>query len=370
MKRASILLFASTALAVAAYSEDTPFQADSSRGARLFESLSCAKCHAVNGSGGRLAPDLGRLADRNFTPASMAATMWNHAPTMWSAMKAQDLSPGEINEQAAADLFAYFYSTRFFEKPGDAARGKRVFADRGCAACHGLTREVQPGVPAVSRWEDLNRPMALTEAMWNHMPRMLSAGGTRRSAWPELGAQDLSDMLVYLRNLPESRARTAVFDVSLGANGAALYRSKGCAGCHQPDSALAIRIQGQTLTDLAAAMWNHAPKMVAAGAKPVQFQAGEMREVLSYLWARRFFEDSGDPSRGRRVFAAKHCADCHQSATGAAPKLIGRGRTFTGPSMVAALWRHGGPRCCKRCNRAASPGHASTPPICKASSLI
>ena len=39
----------------------------------------------------------------------------------------------------AADLFAYFYSARFFEKPGDAARGKRAFAVRGCSNCHGLT---------------------------------------------------------------------------------------------------------------------------------------------------------------------------------------------------------------------------------------
>ena len=36
--------------------------------------------------------------------------------------------PGDLNEQAAADLFAYFYSARFFEMPGDAARGKRAFS--------------------------------------------------------------------------------------------------------------------------------------------------------------------------------------------------------------------------------------------------
>jgi mono/diheme cytochrome c family protein len=132
MNRAPILLIAAAALASIAYAQGAPFRADSNRGARLFGELSCATCHNVTGRGGHSAPDLGRLADRNFTPASLAATMWNHAPAMWSAMSASGLHAGDVDEQAAADLFAYFYSMRFFEKPGDGARGKRTFAPRGC----------------------------------------------------------------------------------------------------------------------------------------------------------------------------------------------------------------------------------------------
>lgn len=341
MNRAPILLAAQAALALTALAQGPPLQADSNRGAQLFGELSCAKCHNVNGRGGNTAPDLGRLADRSFTPAALAATMWNHAPAMWSAMSARGVHAGEVDQKAAADLFAYFYSTRFFEKPGDAARGKRDFADRGCAGCHGLTQEIRPGVPSVSSWENLNHPIALAEAMWNHMPRMLAATGAKRVAWPELSAQDLADLLVYLRNLPSTRGNTPLFDITSGDNGAALFRSKGCVGCHASDSALAIRIKGKTVTELAAEMWNHAPKMLAAGAKPLPFQPGEMRELLSYLWARQFFEDSGDPARGKRVFSAKHCADCHQGSAGAAPKILGSGQTFTSPLMVAALWRHG-----------------------------
>jgi len=336
-----MVLLAAVFLAFTAHAQSPPFQADSNRGARLFGELSCAKCHNVNGRGGNTAPDLGRLADRNFTPASLAATMWNHAPAMWSAMSARGVHAGDVDEQVAADLFAYFYSMRYFEKPGDAARGKRAFTDRGCAGCHGLTQEIHPGMPPVSRWENLNHPVALAQAMWNHFPRMLAAAGSKRLAWPELSAQDLSDLLVYLRNLPSTRSQAAVFDVTAGENGVALYSSKGCAGCHQSATALANRIKGRTLTELAAEMWDHAPKIAAAGAAPVQFQPGEMRELLSYLWARQFFEDSGDAARGRRVFVSKHCADCHQNASAAAPKLTGGSQTFSGPSMVAALWRHG-----------------------------
>ncbi len=173
----------------------------------------------MNGRGGNAAPDLGRLADRGFTPAALAATMWNHAPAMWSAMSAREIRARDLNPQAAADLFAYFYSTRFFEKAGDAARGKRVFADRGCARCHGLTKEIQPGIPPVSRWENLNHPIALAEAMWNHMPRMLAATGAKRVAWPELSAQGLADLLVYLRNLPSTQGNAPFFDITSGEDG-------------------------------------------------------------------------------------------------------------------------------------------------------
>src|ERR1700685_2627145 len=77
--------------------------ADSARGAQLFEMLACVQCHSINGKGGTAAPDLGRRIDRNFTPAALAATMWNHAPTMWAAMRARNIELGDLSEQAAAD---------------------------------------------------------------------------------------------------------------------------------------------------------------------------------------------------------------------------------------------------------------------------
>jgi cytochrome c2 len=316
--------------------------ADSERGAKLFDGLACVQCHSVNGKGATVGPDLGRLADRNFTPATLAATMWNHAPTMWASMRERGVKPGELDEQAARDLFAYFYSARFFEKPGDAGRGKQVFTQRNCAQCHGLSEVVQAGAPPVAGWHSLNSPFALAEAMWNHLPRMSAAADAKRVALPQLEAQDLVDLLVYLRNLPALRDKQqGGFQTTSGANGEALFQSKGCANCHKAGTVLANRIKGNTLTEIAAAMWNHAPKMTAAGAPAVQFAPGEMRELLSYLWAKQFFESSGDAAHGKRVFNSKRCATCHDDASSGAPKLQGAGNAFSAATMVAALWHHG-----------------------------
>ncbi len=42
-------------------------------------------------------------------------------------MQKAGIEKPEITDQSAADLFAYFVAARFFEPPGDAARGKHDF---------------------------------------------------------------------------------------------------------------------------------------------------------------------------------------------------------------------------------------------------
>jgi cytochrome c2 len=333
--KGTIVFFLLTAIAGRA----ADYLADSVRGGQLFETLSCVQCHSVNGHGGSTGPDLGRMVDRGFTPATLAATMWNHAPKMWSAMRQQGVHAGVMNEKDAANLFAYFYSARFFEQPGDAARGKRAFNSRGCSNCHGLKEGLLPRIRPVSQWESLGDPVALTEAMWNHAPTMLAEARLKEQVWPTLTAQDLSDILVYLRNLPFPPSKPPVFQIGSDADGEAVFRARGCAGCHPSVTELSVRTRGKTLTEVAAAMWNHEPIMSKAGATPTRFAPDEMRDLLGYLWAQQFFQDAGIAAAGRRVFVAKRCASCHDEAGGKAPKLAGGG--FNGSSMVSALWRHG-----------------------------
>jgi cytochrome c551/c552 len=162
----------------------------------------------------------------------------------------------------------------------------------------------------------------------------------KRLPWPKLNGQELSDLLVYVRNLSGVRQKPGVFEITGGENAEAIFKSKGCAECHANFSKLAVAMQTGTLTETAAEMWNHSNKHASpTPAPPAHFDSGEMRELLSGLWAQRFFEDAGDAGAGKRVFVTKHCAICHEDASIGAPKLTGG--SYTGSAMVAALWHHG-----------------------------
>jgi hypothetical protein len=63
----------------------------------------------------------------------------------------------------------------------------------------------------------------------------------RSLSWPELTSQDLTDLLVYLRNLPDMRDAAVRVEISSGAEGAALFRSRGFEGCHTGSVALPVR---------------------------------------------------------------------------------------------------------------------------------
>jgi cytochrome c5 len=101
---------------------------------------------------------------------------------------------------------------------------------------------------------------------------------------------------------------------------------------------LAPRLRGKTLTDIAADMWNHAPKMAQP---PPRLERDEMRQIVSYLWTQEIFHESGSAVEGKKVFAAKNCATCHNDPSSGAPRLSGRQGAFSAISMMSTLWRHG-----------------------------
>jgi mono/diheme cytochrome c family protein len=320
----------------------TVFEADARRGADLFASEMCLRCHSVNGQGGRLAPDLGRRADRDYTPAALASLMWNHAPQMWKAARAEMIQLPPLSEAQAADLFAYFYSARYFEKPGDAARGKRLFTDKRCASCHEIAGG-GPGKP-VGEWESLSDPVMLLTRIWNHTSQMRAAFAEKRIAWPQFTAQEMTDLLVYVQNLPHTRSTVMEFSVTPPEAGKALFESKGCADCHRGKLALEGRLGNTTLTGVAAAMWNHSHEMLQM---PPALSDDEMRRIVSYVWAKQFFAEQGNVGRGKRIFAQKTCAGCHNDPASGAPSLARGKEAYSPVAMVSALWRHG-PRMLER----------------------
>jgi Cytochrome c len=339
-----MLLLLTISLTVAR--SQTVSSADSQRGERLLETESCLQCHSINGKGAKVAPDLGKQIGRDYTPALFAAAMWNHAPAMWTAMERRGVQIKPMEPQAAADLFAYFYSMRFFDRPGDAGRGKQLFAQRHCAGCHGISTSGAAGATPVLAWASLSDPIALAAAMWNHSANMGRAFAAQKISRPVLTGQNLSDILVYVRNLPGRPQGGIHLAAENSEDGEKLFASKGCAQCHVGRLALGPRLQGKTPVDIAVDMWNHQPKMAQP---PPNLAPEEMRGIVSYLWVQEVVQAGGNAVSGKKVFAAKRCAACHEDASSGAPNLANRPGTFSAVSMVSTLWRHG-PRMLERMN--------------------
>jgi mono/diheme cytochrome c family protein len=310
---------------------------DERHGEQLFESEQCIQCHSVNGRGGTSAPDLARRIDRGYTPTVMATLMWNHAPQMWASMKKQGITKTSLSPEAAADLFDYFVSARYFERPGDAARGKELFASKRCADCHGITKSPNAMAPPVAKWDSLSDPVVLVQQMWNHGAEMREELAKRKIPRPNLTGQDLTDMLLYLQNLPETRHLAANFTLPTGDTGEKLFESKGCAECHTGKLSLETLLKNQTLTQIAADMWDHQANMKNS---PTLSQ-DEMRQILSFIWAKQYFQGEGNAVRGKRVFAEKSCATCHHDPSSGAPGLAKGKGAHSDITMVSALWEHG-----------------------------
>ncbi len=257
---------------------------------------------------------------------------------MWAAFGRRGLALPEVNEQQVADLFAYFFSTGYFDAPGDARRGRELFRVKRCGDCHGINSPLHPLAKPVAAWPSLDDPVALAQSMWNHSREMASALGARRIPNPSLTSRDLSDILAYSQSLPGRRGRQAPLTVTSSETGQALYRAKGCAGCHTGELALEERPTRYGFTEFAAAMWNH-PWKTPNILQPLSYD--EMSGLVGYLVSRQFFEERGDIERGRQVYAKKKCGACHDKASSGAPRLSRMKGRMTSYGMVAALWRHG-----------------------------
>ena len=170
---------------------------------------------------------------------------------------------------------------------------------------------------------------------------MRAALAARKLAWARLTGQQLTDVLAYLQDLPETRAVTRALPLPPAGAGEQLFQSKGCANCHSgvkaPEnlmkndsraatsmwkrsrsSGLQDRLMNQTVTDIAADMWNHLPKMKQP---PPAMAPEEMREIVAYIWTRQCFTGRGNAANGRKIFNEKHCAACHEDLSSGAPKL-------------------------------------------------
>lgn len=178
--------------------------ASASRGAKVFESKSCIVCHSVNGEAGKVGPELGPTHKLPPTLAQFAGEMWNHSPEMFRAMKAQGIDRPSFEKQEIADVMAYLNSFRYFEPTGTARVGATVFAERGCARCHGTNAEGTASGHVLRGRGDVYNSVSLATSLWSHGPAMYREAKKLSVAWPRLEDSDLGDLIAFL-NSPQEK---------------------------------------------------------------------------------------------------------------------------------------------------------------------
>jgi mono/diheme cytochrome c family protein len=329
---------------------------DPVEGSRFFVTKGCVVCHAVDGEGGKIGPDLGRVSTGQ-TLLGIAAAMWNHSPRMTERIKEVRVPRPKLTPEEMGDLFAFLNYTGYFDPPGDPGRGADLFRNRSCIRCHAVGGVGGSLGPGLDRFKRYISPIVLAAAMWNHGPQMRAvmeqAGITR----PQLSGADIADVMAYIRATGGGGPEAGVYLLPGNPEtGRQLFQQKRCAVCHGPEGRGGVGPNlrhtreefHRGLTPVAALMWNHGPRIwdkMAEMAVPFPTLTGqEMADLVAFLYTLHYFDEPGSVSRGREVFGSKGCAGCHGATgrgSGGGPDLTGKLGAGPAVAIAAAMWNHG-----------------------------
>jgi mono/diheme cytochrome c family protein len=234
--------------------------------------------------------------------------------------------------------------------------GWDVFTKKSCGQCHSVRGVGGKVGPDLARVRSGSGFYELGVAMWNHLPRMGERMRAERIERPALTAADVSNLLAFLFT-------AAYRDESGDAKaGESLFAAKGCAQCHAVGGkggdvgpALDALKGANSPVLIAAAMWNHGPRMAetmkAKGIERPTFKGRELVDVIAYVAsaAREGGAPTaqvipGTPERGEKLFADKRCAACH--AVGGkggkvGPALGGSAHHVSLTDFAGLMWNHG-----------------------------
>jgi mono/diheme cytochrome c family protein len=172
---------------------------------------------------------------------------------------------------------------------GDPQKGRKVYAENGCATCHAVR-----GVGG-TLGPDLGRPplqhktvTQMAGVMWNHATEMSRLAKTKGITIRPFAASELLDLLTYLYSL------YFLDEPGNARQGARLFVNKGCAACHaikgdRPAIGPPLARFRQYASPIlwAEVMWRHAvemeQKMKEMGIAWPRFEKNEMVDLISYV---------------------------------------------------------------------------------------
>jgi cytochrome c len=300
-----------------------PLPEDPARGSRLFVSKGCVRCHAFKGEGGKVGPDFGRV-DLGNTQLDMAAKLWNHIPSMNVGMEQARIIKPNLTGNEFTEISAYLYFLKFFDEPGDASRGRSIFNEKGCSACHPLSGKGKEGEPGLDQFPQNISPVFLTQSIWNHGSVMIAHMVKLGMKWPLFEGTEMMDLMEYIKMNARGAKETAFITPGNPREGKQVFAAKGCIKCH------AVRGEGgkqaedlgkraktfyKSLTQIASIMWNKGPsvlgKMSQTETGIPKFTPKEMADLVAYLYFLHFIDEPGTPVNGKKIFSEFGCSKCH-----------------------------------------------------------
>ena len=162
---------------------------DPQKGETLFRQKGCIRCHVPKTS-----LDLSRRKDFPRTLAQLAGMMWNHSFEMWKGVEEKGMPRPSLSSQDMADVISYLFSTRYFDEPGDANRGRAVFVKKQCNLCH----DRRGKRPDLSGLKGQISPIFMAQTMWNHGPQMLDKMRQAKLPWQKIDGKEMVDLMEFL----------------------------------------------------------------------------------------------------------------------------------------------------------------------------
>jgi cytochrome c2 len=248
------------------------------------------------------------------------------------------------------------------EMPDNPAAGARLFVQKSCVRCHALGADDHGRIgPNLGRIHFPGTALDLAGAFWNHAPVMHEKMNDLKIQSPTLTSREMADLVGFLTGY-------RYYLTELGGPGNAVaghdvFQRKGCHRCHgtrddwnKPAPSLEPFRGRVSAILLAQAMWNHGSDMAEAmrqrGIAWPKFEGAEMGHLLAYLQsgnggatAPPVYFEPGSPRRGRELFVAKGCPECHAVAGRGGrggPDLGVLTRDFVGSvtSIAGVMWNH------------------------------
>ena len=328
---------------------------DPARGGQLFATKGCTECHALKGEGGKIGPDLGKI-DLGNTRLNLAAKIWNHTPSMIVEMESKGMTKPTLTGQDLAEISTYLYFLRFFDEPGNPAKGKYVFSEKGCYFCHPFSGKSKEGAPGLDGFPRNASPTFLSQAIWNHCLDMIARMVEIGLKWPQFRENEMMDLLEYIKTNAKGAEEPAFFKTGNPKEGKEVFNSKGCIQCHsiRGEGAKGGIDLGKTaetfytsLTEIASSMWNKGPTVLIKIAQTQcgipKFTSQEMTNLLAYLYSLHFIDEPGNRTNGERIFSSIGCSQCHGPDRKPGELMyidLSKYETTAEMEIVASMWNH------------------------------